>query len=56
MEFTPQDLLLINDLINICWQSGAVKSPQMAQQIEMLRVKLQPKKDAKVIPGIEKRG
>lgn len=42
IEFTQQDLLLINDLINICWQAGAVKSPQMAGQLEQLRGKLAP--------------
>ena len=44
MEFTDQDKALINDLVNIAWQAGAVKSPQMAQMLEMLRMKLQPPK------------
>lgn len=42
MTTTQQDDLLINDLVNIAWQVGAVKSPQMAQRIEQLRAKLAP--------------
>ena len=34
---------LINDLINVAWAAGAVKNPQMAQAVENLRAKLQPK-------------
>lgn len=41
MEFTLQDKAMINDLVNIAWQAGAVKTPQMAQMLEMLRAKLQ---------------
>jgi hypothetical protein len=51
MELSDQDKALINDLINIAWQAGAVKAPQMAQTIEVLRQKLQkpkePPKEAK---------
>lgn len=40
MEFSKQDLLLIGDLINIAWQAGAVKNPQMGGLIEQLRGKV----------------
>ena len=39
-EFSKQDWQLINDLINICWQAGAVKAPQMGQALEQLRGKV----------------
>lgn len=49
MELSDQDKALINDLVNIAWQSGAVKAPQMAQALENLRAKVlakpEPKKD-----------
>jgi hypothetical protein len=41
MDITNQDRALINDLINIAWQSGAVKSPQTGAQLEQLRKKFQ---------------
>lgn len=50
-EFSEQDKGLINDLCNVAWQSGAVKSPQMAQAIEMLRMKLQKPKGPEAIPA-----
>lgn len=48
MDLSDQDRALINDLINICWQAGAVKAPQMGQQLEMLRAKIlaKPKEGA----------
>ena len=36
------DKLLINDLINIAWNAGAVKSAQMGGRLEQLRAKLKP--------------
>jgi hypothetical protein len=45
MEFTDQDKLLIGDLINIAWASGAVKNPQMGAMVEQLRAKLQKPKE-----------
>lgn len=55
MDFTKDDLKLMNDLINITWQAGAVKAPQMAQALENLRskvlTKLEPPK-----PAEEKKG
>ncbi len=52
-ELNDQDRGLINDLCNVAWQSGAVKSPQMAQAIEMLRMKLQKPKPTEA-PALEK--
>ena len=43
---TDQDKLLINDLINIAWSAGAIKSPQMAQTVEDLRRRLKEEKKA----------
>ena len=43
---TDNDKALINDLINIAWGCGAVKSPQMAQTVETLRGKLKEEKKA----------
>jgi hypothetical protein len=40
MELTDRDKAFINDLINIAWQAGAVKAPQMGQQLEELRAKI----------------
>lgn len=37
---TDKDRQLISDLVTIAWQSGAVKAPQMAQQLEDLRAKI----------------
>ena len=51
MEFTDQDKVLVNDLINIAWAAGAVKNPQMAQTVENLRMKLQKPKGPELIPG-----
>jgi hypothetical protein len=51
MDFSDQDKLLINDLINIAWQAGAVKAPQMAQAVETLRAKLQKPKEP---PAVKK--
>lgn len=48
MHFTEQDLKLVADLCGVAWAAGVVKSPQMAQAIETLRMKvhgaLEPKK------------
>ena len=46
MELSEQDRLLVADLINIAWASGAVKNPQMAQMVENLRAKLAKKPEA----------
>ena len=50
MDFTKDDCRLMNDLINICWQAGAVKAPAMAQALENLRAKvlakIEPKPEA----------
>lgn len=54
MDFNDEDRGLINDLVNIAWQSGAVKSPQMGQRLEMLRMKLQPKPKELAKPAEEK--
>jgi hypothetical protein len=43
MELTEQEGSLVRDLINIAWQSGAVKSPQVGMMLEQLRTKLQQK-------------
>lgn len=60
MDFTKHDWALIHDLINLAWQAGAVKSPQMAQGVEQLRSKVvakiepskeQAKKEAKADGG-----
>ncbi len=40
VDLTNQDRATLNDVINICWQAGAVKNPQMGQQLEILRVKI----------------
>lgn len=40
MEFTKQEMTLIHELVGLAWQVGAVKSPQMAQVMEQLRVKV----------------
>lgn len=40
MDLSYQDKALINDLVNIAWQAGAVKSPNMAQALENLRGKI----------------
>jgi hypothetical protein len=40
MDFTKDDFRLMNDLINIAWQAGVVKSPQMGQGLELLRQKV----------------
>lgn len=40
MELTDKDKALINDLVNIAWQAGAVKAPAMAQALEELRAKI----------------
>jgi len=56
MELSDNDKGLINSLIDIAWQSGAVKAPQMAQAVEMLRNKILAKEDAKVIPENDKKG
>ena len=48
MELTDKDKLLINSLIDIAWQAGAVKAPRLAQEIEDLRRKvMQPEEDKK---------
>ena len=40
MDFTKQEYGLIHDLIQIAWQAGAVKSPQMGGALEQLRGKV----------------
>ncbi len=52
-DFTDQDKALINDLVNIAWQAGAVKNPQMAQMVETLRQKLQKPKGPELLPAKE---
>ena len=37
MELTKKQRVLINDLVNIAWSAGAIKGPQMAQEVEDLR-------------------
>ena len=56
MELSDNDRALINDLVNIAWQAGALKSPQTAQAVEQLRAKILAKEDAKVIPENDKKG
>lgn len=46
MELSDRDKALINDLVNIAWQAGAVKAPQMAQAIEDLRARILAKPEA----------
>lgn len=55
MDFTKDDLKLMNDLINITWQSGAVKAPQMGQALENLRGKVLAKLEP-IKPPEEKKG
>lgn len=50
MELTDIEKALISDLINVAWQAGAVKAPQMAQALEDLRAKL-VKKEGKLDGG-----
>lgn len=45
MELSDKDKMMINDLINIAWQSGAIKAPQMAQEVENLRTKILKKQE-----------
>jgi hypothetical protein len=48
MELSDNDKALINDLINIAWQSGALKSPQVAQAVEQLRARILAKPNEEV--------
>jgi hypothetical protein len=43
MELNEQEKALVLDLINIAWQAGAVKSPQVAALVEQLRSRLSQK-------------
>lgn len=40
MELSDKDRQLINNLIDIAWQAGACRAPQMAREIENLRAKI----------------
>jgi hypothetical protein len=53
MEFTKSELGLIHDLINVAWQTGTVKSPQMAQGVEQLRAKIIQRIEATEKPKLE---
>lgn len=54
-DFTKQELALIHDLINIAWQSGVVKSPQMGQGLEQLRQKIVMKLEPPPAPPKEEK-
>jgi len=43
MDLNDRDRAILNDLINIAWLKGAVTSPQMAQELEILRAKITTK-------------
>lgn len=47
MDLTDRDKAILNDLINIAWQAGAIKAPQMAQEVEQIRAKLLAKPEVK---------
>ena len=49
MELTEKDKAIINDLVNIAWQSGALRSPQMATDVEQLRAKIMKKEELKKV-------
>ena len=60
-DFTAQELGLMHDLINVAWQAGVVKSPQMAQGVEQLRAKVLAKlkpipENSKKIPDTDVKG
>lgn len=55
MAFNKQELALMNDLINVAWQAGAIKNPQMAQGVENLRVKVMEHMEPPKVPD-EKKG
>lgn len=40
MELSDKEKGIFNDLVNIAWQAGAIKAPQMAQEVENLRAKV----------------
>lgn len=42
---SDKDRVLINDLITIAWQAGAIKAPQQAQEVENLRAKILKKEE-----------
>lgn len=47
MKLEDKDRALINSLIDIAWQAGAVKAPRLAQEIEDLRMKILKKEEPK---------
>lgn len=48
MEWTDKQRAIVNNLIDIAWQAGAVKAPQIAQELEVLRMQLQEKKPCSI--------
>lgn len=44
VEWTDKQRAIVNNLIDIAWNAGAVRAPQMAQELEILRMQLQEKK------------
>lgn len=40
MELSDKEKALVNDLVNIAWQAGAIKDPKTAQEVESLRAKI----------------
>lgn len=40
MEWSDKDKAIVNELINQTWAGGGIRSPQFAQEVEMLRARI----------------
>ena len=54
MEWTDKHKAIVQELINLSWQGGGIRSPQFAQEVEILRAEII--NSAKVIPENDKKG